>query len=382
MLKIENPQSIDTPCYYYDLQLLRQTIQAALDARPDDRYRIHYAVKANNNPVILREIAAAGLGADCVSMGEVQDAIDAGIAPSQIVLAGVAKRDCEIEFALKAGIKCLNVESVEELLIIDEIASRMGIDAPVTLRVNPDIDAHTHSYITTGLEENKFGIDRRMLPQALQACLQGKRLKLQGLHFHIGSQILTMEPIALLCQRINEIVAQCCTAQGIRIKSIDVGGGLGIDYDNPDQHPIADFKGLFDTIRGNLNLGDDQECLIEPGRAIVAQCGTLLARVVFVKQGIGRKFAIIDAGMNDLIRPALYGAHHLIQNITSQSPETEKYDVVGPVCESDDIFGKDEVLPITSRGDMLAIRSAGAYGETMASTYNHRSLPGACFSIP
>lgn len=367
-----------TPFYYYDLALLRSTLQAIKDCVNDSRYKVHYAVKANSNPIILKEIAAAGFGADCVSGGEIQAALYAGFSSSGVVYAGVGKSDEEIMLGLNRNIGCFNVESVEELEIIDRIAARRGKIAKVALRVNPDIDAHTHEYITTGLAENKFGIALQALDRAVDAAAKLSNVELVGLHFHIGSQITITEPYRLLCERINELVAKY-GAQGIRFKSINVGGGLGIDYESPDQNPIPDFKAYFDVFAKHLKLAPDQELHFELGRSVVGQCGSLITKVLYVKHGLSKRFAIVDAGFTDLIRPALYGAHHVIQNLTSEGDE-ETYDVVGPICESSDCFGKDEKLPLTNRGDLLALRSAGAYGETMASQYNCRRLPSVVFS--
>lgn len=372
-------QSAPTPFYLYDMNLLRRTLSEALAARPSDNYRIHYAVKANSNPAILQTVASYGLGADCVSGGEVRLALQNGFKAEDIVFAGVAKTDDEIRLALDENIGCLNVESMEELEVIAEIAAASGRCARVALRVNPDIDAHTHHYITTGLAEDKFGIDRRMIDRAIRYCVATPSLELVGMHFHIGSQILTHEPFRILCERINKFIAHYA-AEGIHFRSIDVGGGLGIDYDDPDANPIADFAGYFDTLKTYLEPEQGQKVICEPGRSIVAQCGSLIAKVIYVKQGIDKKFVIIDAGMNDLIRPALYQAHHHIENLTSVSSETEVYDVVGPICESSDTFATDLRLPLTHRGDYIAIRSAGAYGESMASTYNTRPLP-ACLLL-
>ncbi len=365
-----------TPFYYYDLDLLDATLDAVRRYSDTPGFVVHYAVKANPNPVILSHIAAAGLGADTVSMGEVKAALEAGFTPESIVLAGVGKSDEEIEYALNVGIGCLNVESVEELEIIRDIAGRLGKVAPVALRVNPEIDAHTHHYITTGLAENKFGIDSRRLSEALDLCAASQWLELKGLHFHIGSQITDLTPYRILCERINTLAA----IKDVFIPSINVGGGLGIDYDDPDACPIPDFKAYFDIFREHLQLKPGQTLHFELGRAIVGQCGSLISRVLYVKHGMSRDFVIIDAGMTELIRPALYQAHHKIVNLTPHSTECVTYDVVGPICESSDTFGTDEQLPLTSRGDLLAIRSAGAYGEAMASTYNCRRLPGVVFS--
>ena len=374
-IDIELAQGLKTPLYWYDLPLLESTLKELKDAIGDRPIKVHYAVKANCNPKILNVIADFGLGADCVSGREITAAIKAGFQPGAISYAGVGKTDREIIGAMKAGISYFNVESIEELEVIQELAKEYDYSPGICLRVNPDIDAHTHHYITTGLEENKFGIHRDLLDKAINITLNSPRLKLLGLHFHIGSQITIMKPFELLCEKINKLTA-FYRSKGVNFKILNVGGGLGIDYENPDLCPIPDFKRYFDTLVNSLELDPGQEIHTELGRAIVGQCGSLISRVTYVKNGVDRKFVILDAGMNDLIRPALYGAHHKIQNLTSpQDSPMDTYDVVGPVCESSDIFGKDEKLPITKRGDLIAIRSAGAYGESMASTYNIRPLP-------
>lgn len=362
-----------TPFYYYDMALLDRTLDAVNEASADARYKVHYAVKANADMPILKAVMAKGLGADTVSGGEIQAAIEAGFKPEDIVFAGVGKSDREIELALEAGISCFNVESKAELEVIAEIASHMNRVANIALRINPDIDAHTHHYITTGLAENKFGINMELLDDVLASMAKYPSVKLTGLHFHIGSQITDNAPYALLCERINALQEQF-EAKGYRLATINVGGGLGIDYDDPDRNPIPDFKSYFDVFRKHLMLREGQELHFELGRSIVAQCGSLITRVLYVKEGVKKRFAIVDAGFNDLIRPALYQAHHKIQNLTSTSTEEEVYDVVGPICESSDVFSEDERLPLTRRGDILALRSAGAYGRIMASQYNCRPI--------
>lgn len=363
-----------TPFYYYDMALLEATISRIKSAVGDSDYHVHYAVKANANPVILRAMVDAGFGADCVSGGEITAALKAGVPASEIVYAGVGKSDEEIALALNAGIGCFNVESMEELEIVASMALEKGTKANVALRVNPNVDAHTHHYITTGLKENKFGIALEMLDAAVEFCRATPSISLRGLHFHIGSQITSMDPYVILCERVNELMAEY-EAKGVDFDIINVGGGLGVDYDHPDEHPIPDFRQYFDTFRRHLRLKKGQQLHFELGRSVVAQCGSLITRVLYVKKGLNKQFAIVDAGMTDLIRPALYQAHHLIQNLTSDSVDEAVYDVVGPVCESSDCFGVDERLPLTRRGDLLALRSAGAYGEAMASNYNLRPYP-------
>ena len=372
-------KSVRTPFYYYDTQLLDQTLDILRDMSNYPGFRVHYAIKANANPLILSHILNAGLGVDAVSGGEIQAALNAGFAPDKIVFAGVGKRDDEIELALNHGIECLNVESEAELEVIESIAAAMGVKAPVALRVNPNIDAHTHSYITTGLAENKFGISIEMLEAIVKRCVASPHIDLRGLHFHIGSQITQSDPFRMLCNVVNNLQDHY-NAQGIYFPIINVGGGLGIDYDHPDTNPVPDFRTYFSMFHKHLRLRPGQELHFELGRSIVAQCGSLITKVLYVKQGLNKRFVIVDAGMTDLIRPALYQAHHTIQNLTSASGETAVYDVVGPICESSDVFGKDEQLPVTTRGDLLALRSAGAYGEIMASRYNCRELPASVCS--
>lgn len=361
-----------TPFYFYDTTLLRQTIEEVkrqIADRPS--WQVHYAVKANANPDILRIIAEAGLGADCVSGGEVSAALAAGFRPESIVFAGVGKRDDEIQLGLDAGIGRFNVESTAEMMVISELALAAGRRAPVSIRVNPDVGAHTHANITTGLAENKFGIHHSVLPEAIALAQRLPGLDFRGLHFHIGSQILDMSDFVSLCNRINECTEKL-ELMGIKLQDINVGGGLGIDYEHPNHLPVADFRAYFDVFKRHL----DCKCPVhfEPGRSIVAPCGTLISRVLYVKDGLHKQFAILDASMTELLRPALYHAWHRIENLSSDGPE-EKYDVVGPVCESSDVFGKGVVLNRCSRGDFIALRSAGAYGESMASRYNCRPLP-------
>ena len=382
MLKGEFPterfRPLRTPFYYYDLPLLRRTldvVQEQLDRSPD--YRMHYAIKANFNPRILAEIAARGFGADCVSGGEVRAALEAGFAPEGIVYAGVGKSDEEIRFALGAGISRFNVESAAELEIIDELAGEMGTVAPVSLRINPDIGAHTHAGITTGLAENKFGINYEQLDEVLDLALRLPHVRYCGLHFHIGSQILDMMDFRALCNRINELVLRLQRG-GRPVGDINVGGGLGINYQHPNHLPVADFAAYFDTFRKHLKLPRGTQVHFELGRSIVAPCGSLIARVLYVKQGTRKQFAIIDGSMTELVRPAMYRAYHRVENLSSDEPE-EVYDVVGPVCESSDVFVKEMAIDRCRRGDFIAIRSAGAYGESMASHYNCHPLPDSFF---
>ena len=343
-----------------------------------ENYHLHYAIKANANPKVLKRIQAAGLGVDCVSGGEIQAALDAGFAPEKIVYAGVGKADREINLGLEAGIFCFNVESEPELQIINELAGQKGKTARVCFRINPNVGAHTHANITTGLAENKFGIAMEDMELAIREAQELPNIEFIGLHFHIGSQILEMGDFEALCGRVNELLERLAK-QGISVENINVGGGLGIDYDNPDGAPVPNFKAYFETYANGIKLADNQHLHFELGRAVVGQMGSLITRVLYVKKCHIKQFAIVDAGMSDLIRPALYEAHHTIQNLSSNEAE-ETYDVVGPICESSDVFGKDEKLPACHRGDLIALRSAGAYGEIMASQYNCRKLPKGIMS--
>lgn len=367
-------KEVHTPFYFYNTALLKETLQKIKkEISAHKNYIVHYAIKANANPKLLRLIAQAGFGADCVSGGEIQRALDTGFPASKIVFAGVGKSDWEINLGLDNDIFCFNVESEPELEVINELAKAKGKIASVAFRINPNIGAHTHANITTGLAENKFGIAMKDMEHIIQKAEQLCHIRVLGLHFHIGSQILEMDDFIALCQRINQLIEQLRQAHH-QIEHINVGGGLGIDYEHPDKHPIPNFSSYFNTYAKYLNLFDGQQLHFELGRAVVGQCGSLVTRVLYVKQGATKQFIIVDAGMTDLIRPALYQAQHQIENLNSREV-LEKYDVVGPICESSDVFAKDILLPKTHRGDLIALHSAGAYGEIMASQYNCRALP-------
>jgi len=363
-----------TPFYYYDMELLHQTLQTIqAEASRHEGFVVHYAVKANANPKLLRAIRQAGLGADCVSGGEIEASVRAGFPSSKIVYAGVGKSDWEINLGLDNDIFCFNVESIPELEVINELAAAKRKTARVAFRLNPNVGAHTHANITTGLAENKFGIAMSDMLSVMELASKMPNIKVVGLHFHIGSQILDMGDFQALCNRVNELQAEL-ERHRITVEHINVGGGLGIDYQHPNRVPLPDFKAYFDTYARQLKLRPGQTLHFELGRAVVAQCGTLITRTLYVKKGAVKQFAIVDAGFTDLIRPALYQAYHKIENISSEEP-TDVYDVVGPICESTDVFAKQIDLNRCHRGDLLAIRSAGAYGEIMASQYNCRTLP-------
>ena len=375
---IEKFKALETPFYYYDMVLLQQTLDVVKTEAGRSGYHVHYAIKANANPRILQLIAANGLGADCVSGGEIKAALAAGFPANQIVYAGVGKSDWEINLGLDNDIFCFNVESAAELEVIQELAAAKGKVAPIALRINPEVDAHTHAKITTGMKENKFGINLSQIGGVFERIKQMDHVKLIGLHCHIGSQITDMSAFRNLAIRMNEIQEELA-AHGLEVENLNFGGGLGIDYYHPNHLSIPAFDNYFAVFKQLLELRPGQQVHFEPGRSIVAQCGSLIARVLYVKEGEYKKFAILDAGFTELIRPAMYDAYHRIENISSDEP-TELYDVVGPICESSDVFGKEVELNRAHRGDFFALRSAGAYGEIMASQYNCRQLPKAYYS--
>lgn len=368
----------ETPFYFYDLGLLRQTLDLVSSIANRYQYQVHYAIKANANKRLLKEIAQAGLGADCVSGGEINAALEAGFPANKIVFAGVGKADWEIITGLEQNIFGFNVESIPELQVINQLASERKKIASIAIRINPNVDAHTHHYITTGLNENKFGFNMQDMDKVIALLPELKNVKIIGIHFHIGSQITDMVPFQNLCVRVNEI-QDFFESKGITLQHINVGGGLGINYEHPNHIPVADFESYFKVFHHHLQLRPQQQLHFELGRSIVAPCGSLITKTLYVKEGATKQFVIVDAGMTDLIRPALYQAYHHIENISSDAP-LKTYDVVGPICESSDTFGTDRLLNETKRGDYIAIRSAGAYGEIMASQYNLRKLPGVLYS--
>ena len=381
---IDRFEKIATPFYFYDMDLLRRTVDQVHDLAQKHNLRVHYAVKANSNEKILREISAKGFGADCVSGNEVLHAHECGFPADRIVYAGVGKSDKEICNAMRLGIEAFNCESLQEIFVINEMAREYGMVANVSVRINPDIDAHTHKYVTTGLYENKFGISQHEFDKLIELIGKSRNINFIGLHFHIGSQITRVaEVFALECRRVNELVAYF-ERNGLEVRNINLGGGLGVDYDDPDGNPIPDFQTWFSTIDREIVRRPNQTVHVEPGRSIVAQCGTLISRVMFVKSGETKNFLIMDAGMNDLIRPALYGAYHRIENLSATMrpffPSHQAYDIVGPVCESSDVWGAGRLLPLSVRGDLMAIRSTGAYGQVMASRYNMKDLAPAVYS--
>lgn len=374
---IEKFKSLKTPFYYYDLGLLQRTLDAVKTHGIDKGYHVHYALKANFNLRILELIREAGLGIDCVSGPEIERAIEAGFRPDQIAFAGVGKTDDEIRTGLRHDIFSFNCESLQELRVLNELASAAGKTASVSIRLNPNVEAKTHKYITTGLTENKFGINIEKLPELFSMLPELNSLKLTGIHFHIGSQITDLKPFLDLCEKV-EAVQQIFEREGLTLDHINVGGGLGINYEKPDEEPIPDFEAFFGVFLKNLKLREGQQLHFELGRSIVGQCGSLISKVLFIKEGITTDFAVIDAGMTELIRPALYQAQHRVDALTSQKPP-KTYDVVGPICETSDTFRKGIQIPELQRGDLVAIRSAGAYGEVMSSGFNLRERVKAVY---
>ncbi len=371
-------EKLETPFFYYDLDLLQQTLEAVQKHGSSRGFHIHYALKANNNPRILTMIQEAGFGADCVSGNEVQLAIDHGFAPENIAFAGVGKTDAEIRIGLKHDIYCFNCESRQEIEVINELAAEAGTTARIALRLNPNVDAKTHKYITTGLDENKFGINENELQDVLDLLGKCSNIDLIGIHFHIGSQIIEMEPFRKLAKRAGELADEI-ESRCFQLKHINVGGGLGINYHQPDDELIPDFETYFQLFEEHIQLKDHQELHFEIGRAMVGQCGNLISRVLYIKEGRQTTFAIVDAGMSELIRPALYQAEHHI-DVLSHNGSVRTYDVVGPICESSDTFRSRMQLPELKRGNLVAIRSTGAYGEVMISKYNLRPEVGIVFS--
>lgn len=379
---------LETPFYYYDLDQLKATLKACSDAAFKHHFQVHYAMKANFNPRVLNAIHDFGFGADCVSGNEVKAAIDHGFSPEKIVFAGVGKSDKEINMALDQDIFCFNVESVQELQIINDLAAARNKTASIAIRINPNVDAHTHHFITTGLEENKFGINTWELDSVVQKLHECPNLLFLGIHFHVGSQINDLDVFRNLCLKVNEMQLWF-QDEGFAVKILNVGGGLGVDYHQPNENNIPDFAAYFKVFADFLLVNEAQEVHFELGRALVAQCASLISRVLYVKNGIKKNFLILDAGMTELIRPMLYQAYHQIENLSGEAISEEplsinlkpstKYDVVGPICESTDCFRTDVELPESKRGDLIAIRTAGAYGEVMASGYNLRDRVQAVY---
>ena len=356
-----------TPCYIYSRATLERHWHAFNDAFGTQPHLVCYAVKANSNIAILNLFARLGSGFDIVSVGELERVLRAGGDPSKVVFSGVSKKSSEIRRALEVGIRCFNVESEPELARINAVAGEMGKIAPISLRVNPDVDAQTHPYISTGLKENKFGIEISRAEEVYLKAAALPHLNVVGIDCHIGSQLLTLSPFMDALQRVLAL-AERLAEQGVKVHHLDIGGGLGVRYrdDQIAPTPAEYMAQLFTDERLR-----EYEIFVEPGRAIAANAGILVTEVEFLKMAEYKNFAVIDAAMNDLIRPALYSAWHEIIPVVPREGETATYDIVGPVCETGDFLGKERDLNIQA-GDLLAVRSSGAYGFTMASNYNTR----------
>lgn len=361
---------VGTPFYLYSEQKLRDNFKSFADAvKPLKKATVCFAVKSNFNPTILKILAGMGAGADIVSGGELELALQAGVPADKIVFSGVGKTRAELTAAIMAGIKQINAESESEIRLIDEIAIGLNKTASVGIRVNPDVDARTHEKITTGKKENKFGIDWNDARRLFLSAEQFKGLSLHGIEVHVGSQILELSPFREAFVKTKKMLNDL-KEHGVSIQTVDVGGGLGVAYKTDESAPSpADYIAVLQDVLGDF----DGEFVFEPGRCISGDAGVLVASVVRVKQTGDKRFAVLDAGMSDLVRPAMYDAYHNIEALKG-GEASERYDVVGPICESADIFGKDRMLPELNEGDLIAIETAGAYGAAMASNYNGRPL--------
>ena len=372
-------KEIETPFYLYDINLLRQTLESVVYESNKYNYKVLYAIKANNDDFLLSIIKEYGIGIDCASGNEVSTAIEMGFDPKTVVYAGGGKKDKEIRYALEQEILAINCESIEELQVVDALAAEMGKKADVGLRVDPDIDPKTNHCIDTGQADSKFGIAYDEILENVELIKSLKNINIIGIHIHIGSQIRELHVFENMCNKANAIVEKL-ESLGFSFRMVDVGGGLGINYDVPENEPIPNFASLFAIVREYLNVGD-KEVHFEFGRSIVGECGELIASVLFNKTtATGRRLLIIDASMTELIRPMLYGSYHNIENITSEEDVFKKYTVVGTACESTDVFDENISRKKSMRGDLLAIMSAGAYGRSMASEYNMHELPKAVYS--
>ena len=369
----------ETPFYLYDIELLNQTLESLMSIANKYNYKIHYAIKANYDARLLQIIRKHGVGIDCASGNEVRCAIEAGFDPKTIVYAGVGKRDKEIRYAIEQDILAINCESIEEIELVNQFAAEASKVVNIALRVNPDIDPKTNHCIDTGQADSKFGISYEEILSEVESIRALKNIEVIGMHIHIGSQIRELHVFENMCNKVNVIVDNL-TKLGFEIEFVDVGGGLGINYDMPENEPIPNFASVFAIIKQHLKVGN-RGVHFEFGRSIVAQCGELITKVLYNKTtATGRRLVIVDGSMTELIRPALYGSYHNIENITSESEQRLKYTIVGTACESTDVFDENISLPLTKRGDLLTIKSAGAYGMSMASRYNQHDLPAAVYS--
>ena len=369
--------NLSTPFYYYDLDILEKNLLNLKNSlKPFNK--VHFSVKSNTNPRILSVIKNFNLGIDAVSANEIKHCINLGFTPRDIVFAGVGKSDEEIEYGIINNISYFNVESLQELEVIDSISKKFSKKTTVSIRINPNIKSETHKKIQTGSSDDKFGIDLKDISH-IPKLRKLENINITGLHFHIGSQIINLKPFHDLCKISNEILSYL-RENDIKIKNINVGGGLGIDYEYPENNLLSNFKEFINLFNNEIRLDKNQSIHFELGRSIVGQCGFLISKILYSKKSYDKNFLILDSGMNNLIRPALYNSKHKISNLTSKNSDHLNYDVAGPICESSDTFAKDYRLVKSIRGDLIAIHSCGAYAESMSSNYNLRDNINSYYS--
>ena len=369
--------NLSTPFYYYDLDILEKNLLNLKNSlKPFNK--VHFSVKSNTNPRILSVIKNFNLGIDAVSANEIKHCINLGFTPRDIVFAGVGKSDEEIEYGIINNISYFNVESLQELEVIDSISKKFSKKTTVSIRINPNIKSETHKKIQTGSSDDKFGIDLNDISH-IPKLRKLENINITGLHFHIGSQIINLKPFHDLCKISNEIL-NYLRENDIKIKNINVGGGLGIDYEYPEKNLLSNFKEFINLFNNEIRLDKNQSIHFELGRSIVGQCGFLISKILYSKKSYDKNFLILDSGMNNLIRPALYNSKHKISNLTSKNSDHLNYDVAGPICESSDTFAKDYRLVKSIRGDLIAIHSCGAYAESMSSNYNLRDNINSYYS--
>ena len=368
---------LPTPFYFYDTDILRENLKSLSNCLKTNN-KVFFSVKSNTNPKILNIISDHKLGIDAVSFNEIKHCLRNGFIADDIVFAGVGKTDKEIEDGIKCNISCFNVESFQELDLINKLSKKQSKKTNVSIRINPNITSDTNKKIQTGSDEDKFGIDIKDINH-IPELSKLSNIDITGIHFHIGSQLLDLKPFKKLCVITNDITTHL-KENGVKLRNINVGGGLGIDYDDPINNPISNFNDFINLFNKNINLDKNQSIHFELGRSVVGQCGYLISRILYEKISYNKNFLILDSGMNNLIRPALYNSIHKISNISVNNKDYINYDVVGPICESTDTFAKNYKLPSSSRGDLIAIHSCGAYAESMSSNFNLRGNIKSYFS--
>lgn len=370
-------KNLSTPFYYYDISILENNLKL-LSNCIEDFNKVHFSVKSNTNPKLLNLIKSYGLGIDAVSSNEIKHCLELGFDSKDVVFAGVGKSDQEIEYAIKNNISYFNAESIQEIEVINAISNKLSRRTNVSIRINPNIKTDTHKKIQTGSSDDKFGIDLNDL-YYIPKLNNLENIRITGIHFHIGSQLINLKPFNELCETSNDVL-NYLKENGLKIKNINVGGGLGINYENPEKNLLSNFKDFISLFNKKIKKEKGQFIDFELGRSIVGQCGFLISKILYSKKSYDRNFLILDSGMNNLIRPALYNSRHKISNITSKHKSFLNYDVVGPICESSDTFAKDYKLIKSNRGDLIVIHSCGAYGESMSSNYNLRDNINSYYS--